>query len=154
MARTGKAGKNEAGYGKYLLRPEAYRTLFSLMGRKGLKIVPIREVSTFGDGELIDVPGRPRVLHVPGHTAGCCAILLEDRRAVMTGDALSTRNPLTGRVGPQIAPDGLNHDSAQALRSLDVLASLEVDLLLPGHGDPWTDGAAEAVRLAKLAGRS
>ena len=155
MARTGEApGKNEAGTAKYLLRPEAYRTFFGLMRRKGLKIVPIHEVSTFDDGQVLDLPGRPRVVHVPGHTAGSCAIWFEGRRALVTGDALATRNPLTGRTGPQIGPDGLNRDSEQALRSLDKLAPLTADLVLPGHGDPWTDGIAEAVRRAKLAGRS
>jgi len=155
MARTGKAlAKNEAGTTRYLLRPEAYRTLFGLMRRNGLKIVPIHEVSTFDDSEVLDLPGRPRVVHVPGHTAGSCAMWFEGRRAVMTGDALATRNPLTGRTGPQIGPDGLNRDSEQALRSLDALAPLAADLVLPGHGDPWTDGIAEAVRRAKLAGRS
>jgi glyoxylase-like metal-dependent hydrolase (beta-lactamase superfamily II) len=124
------------------------------MRRKGLKIVPIHEVSTFGDEEIVDVPGRPRVVHVPGHTDGSCAILLERQHTLITGDALATRNPLTGRTGPQVGPDGLNHDSAQALRSLDSLAALPVDLVLPGHGDPWTHGIAEAVRLAKAAGRS
>ena len=79
-------------------------------------------------------------MHVPGHTEGSCAILLEPQRALITGDALATRNPLTGRTGPQIGPDGLNHDSAQALRSLDGLASCPADLVLPGHGEPWTDG--------------
>jgi glyoxylase-like metal-dependent hydrolase (beta-lactamase superfamily II) len=153
-ARTGTPPKNEAGVGRYLLRPEAYRTLFGLMRRKGLKIVPIHEVSTFGDGETIEVPGRPRVVHAPGHTEGSCTILLERQRTLVTGDALATRNPLTGRTGPQIGPDGLNRDSAQALRSLDALASLPVDLVLPGHGEPWTEGIAEAVRLAKIAGRS
>ena len=154
VARTGAPGKNEAGVGRYLLRPEAYRTLVSLMRRKALKIVPIHEVSTFGDGTTVDMPGRPRVVHVPGHTEGSCAMLLEDRRVLITGDALSTHNPLTGRVGPQIAPDGLNRDSAQALASLETLASLPADTVLPGHGEPWTDGVAEAVRLARAAGRS
>jgi glyoxylase-like metal-dependent hydrolase (beta-lactamase superfamily II) len=153
-ARTGAVPKNESGVGRYLLRREAYRTLFGLMRRKGLKIVPIHEVSTFGDGETIDVPGGPRIVHTPGHTQGSCAILLEPQRALITGDALATRNPLTGRTGPQIGPDGLNQDSAQALRSLDALAGLPVDLVLPGHGEPWNDGIAEAVRLAKKAGRS
>jgi glyoxylase-like metal-dependent hydrolase (beta-lactamase superfamily II) len=153
-ARSGKPPKNQAGVGRYLLRPEAYRTLFGLMRRKALKIVPIHEVSTFGDGETIDVPGRPRVVHTPGHTEGSCAILLERQRVLVTGDALTTRNPLTGRTGPQIAPDGLNRDSAQALRSLDALASLPADLVLPGHGEPWTEGIEEAVRLGKIAGRS
>jgi hypothetical protein len=27
-------------------------------------------------------------------------------------------------------------------------------VLLPGHGEPWTEGAAEAVRLARAAGPS
>ncbi len=153
-ARTGKVSKNEAGVGRYLLRPEAYRTLFGLTRRKGLKIVPVHEVSAFGDGETLELPGSPRVVHAPGHTEGSCAILFESRRALVTGDVLATRNPLTGRTGPQIAPDGLNRDSAQALRSLDSLASLPADVLLPGHGDPWTGTPAQAVRAAKAAGRS
>ena len=154
MARTGAAPKNESGVGRYLLRPEAYRTLFGLMRRKGLKVVPIHELSTFHDGETLDVPGRARVVHTPGHTDGSCAIWFERQRALVTGDALAMRNPLTGRTGPQIAPDGLNKDSERALRSLDTLAPLPVDLVLTGHGEPWTGGIAEAVRLAKLAGRS
>jgi hypothetical protein len=31
---------------------------------------------------------------------------------------------------------------------------LPADVLLPGHGEPWTGGAAEAVRLARAAGPS
>jgi glyoxylase-like metal-dependent hydrolase (beta-lactamase superfamily II) len=154
VATTGSARKNQSGVARYLLRVEAYRTLFSLLRRGALKIVPILEVSAFGDGESLDLPARPRVVHTPGHTEGSCAVLLESRRAIVTGDALATRNPLTGRRGPQIGPDGLNRDSAQALRSLDALASLPADLVLPGHGEPWGDGIAEAVRVAKAAGRS
>ena len=41
--------------------------------RKGyLRTKRIAEVSTFGDGATLDVPGTPRVIHVPGHTAGEC----------------------------------------------------------------------------------
>ena len=153
-ARTGRTGKAEAGYGRYLVRLEAYRTLFTL-GRAGaLKIVPIEVVSAFDDGETIDVPGRPRAVHAPGHTEGSCAILLEDRRAMVTGDCLVTRNPFTGRVGPQIMPAGLNQDSARALGSLDALTGLPADTVLPGHGDPWTGEMTEAVRLAREAGVS
>ena len=153
-ATSGTTPKNEAGYGRYLLRLEAYRTLFGLMRANGLKIVPIAEVSAFEDGETLDVPARPRVLHAPGHTEGSCALLFERRGAIATGDVLSTRNPLTGRTGPQIAPDGLNQDSEQAMRSLGALASVGAGVLLPGHGDPWTGGVAEAVRQARVAGRS
>jgi glyoxylase-like metal-dependent hydrolase (beta-lactamase superfamily II) len=153
-AKGAAAPKNEAGFGKYLFRVAAYRTLFALMRHKGMKIAPILEVSTFSDGEEIDVPGRPRAIHAPGHTVGMCAAYFGARRALMTGDALVFRNPLTGRGGPQISPAGLNLDSSQALRSLDAFAGLDADVLLPGHGEPWTGGVADAVRLAKLAGAS
>jgi glyoxylase-like metal-dependent hydrolase (beta-lactamase superfamily II) len=153
-AKTGVTGKSEAGYGRYLLHLEAYRTLFTLSRAGAMKIVPVQIVSAFEDGRTIDVPGRPRVVHMPGHTEGSCSILLEDRRALVTGDCLVTRNPFTGRVGPQIMPAGLNEDSARALRSLEALATVPADSILPGHGEPWTGEMADVIRLAKVAGPS
>ncbi len=154
VAKSGKRGKNDGKVRSYLLRAEFYRTLFSLLRRGAGKIIPIREVSTFADGEALDVPGHPRAVHVPGHTPGTAALLLEERRVLLTGDALATRNPLTGRMGPQIMPSGLNVDTQEALRSIDVLEGIRADVILPGHGEPWTQGAPEAVRLARVAGRS
>lgn len=153
-ARGAPAPKNQAGFTRYLLRPEAYRTLIGLRRQGAMSIIPIAEVTTFTDGEAIDVPGRPRAIHMPGHTAGSCALWFERRSVVCTGDSLVTRNPLTGRLGPQIAPDGLNLDSDGALGSLTALARTGATTLLPGHGDPWTKGAGEAVRQARAAGRS
>jgi glyoxylase-like metal-dependent hydrolase (beta-lactamase superfamily II) len=153
-ARTGKVGKNEggtSGYLKILLRAEAYRTLFGLMRRGGLSIVPIKEVTVFGDGEMLEVPGRPRVLHVPGHTAGSCALLFEERSVLCTGDSLVTRDPFTGRHGPRTMPSVVNIDTAQAVRSLDHLRVAHADVVLPGHGDPWKQGVEAAVASAKNA---
>jgi glyoxylase-like metal-dependent hydrolase (beta-lactamase superfamily II) len=153
-ALSGKTGKNDGRATSYLLRAEFYRTLISLARRGATKLIPVREVSTFDDGETIDVPGRPRAVHAPGHTPGSAALLLEARRVLFTGDVLATRNPLTGRVGPQIMPSGLNRDTPRALQSMGVLAGIPADVLLPGHGEPWTGGAAEAARLARMAGPS
>lgn len=153
-ARTGKTGKNDGSIASYLLRAEFYRTLFSLARRGATKMIPVKEVSSFADGESIDVPGHPRAGHAPGHTPGSAVLLLEQRRVLFTGDVMATRNPLTGRPGPQIMPSGLNEDTTEALHSLDVLRGMNADTLLPGHGDPWTQGAAEAVSRAKAAGRS
>jgi glyoxylase-like metal-dependent hydrolase (beta-lactamase superfamily II) len=154
VAKGAKPHRNDGKVTSYLLRPAFYRTTFSLVRRGGARIVPVREVSTFADGETLDVPGRPRVVHAPGHTPGSAALFLEGRRALLSGDTLVTWNPLTGRLGPQIMPSGLNQDTPQALRSLDVLESVPADLVLPGHGDPWTAGTAEAARRARAAGRS
>ena len=63
-------------------------------------------------------------------------VLLEGRRLPFTGDGLVTRNPLTGRQGPQVMPRALNRDSRQALQSLAKLEDLPADVVLPGHGEP------------------
>jgi glyoxylase-like metal-dependent hydrolase (beta-lactamase superfamily II) len=146
--------KNDGKASSYLLRVDFYRTLFSLARRGATKLIPIREVATFAHGETLPLPGRPRAVHAPGHTPGSAALLLEGRRVLLSGDVLVTRNPLTGRVGPQIMPSGLNRDTPQALRSLDVLYGVPAEVLLPGHGEPWTQGAAQAARLARAAGPS
>ena len=153
--KTGKPGwRNERSNFAYLLRGEMYRTAFSLLRRGGSKIIPVKEVSAFADGEVIDVPGSPRAVHAPGHTPGSAAIAVEKRSVLMTGDVMCTWNAYTGRVGPQIMPSGLNADSAQALASLDNLRAITADVMLPGHGDPWTQGVPEAIQRATAAGRS
>jgi len=155
MARTGKAPSPGVGSViTYLVYSQFYKTLWILLRGGASRIIPIRELSSFRDGETLDVPGRPRVLHAPGHTAGSAALLLEDRSVLFTGDAMCTLNPMTGTRGPQLMPHGLNRDPQQAARSLDILAGSNADVLLPGHGAPWTEGAGEAVRLAREAGAS
>ncbi len=153
-ARTGKLGTNEGKISRYLFHAEFYKTFWRLWRGGAAKVIPIAEVSAYADGEVIDVPGKPRVTYVPGHTKGCATLSFEDRDVLFSGDAIVTRNPLTGRVGPQIMPAAMNADSKQALESLRELEGLSVGLLLPGHGEPWTDGVAEAIRRARRAGTS
>jgi glyoxylase-like metal-dependent hydrolase (beta-lactamase superfamily II) len=154
VAKSGKSAKGESRFTRHLVRPEAYRTMFGLMRRGALRIVPIVELSTFNDDDTIDVPGKPRVLHVPGHTAGSSAVWFEDRSALCTGDALVTRNVMTGRIGAQVMPAALNQSSAQALTSLDRIADTRADVVLPGHGEPWAEGVEAAVLAARRAGVS
>ena len=153
-ATTGRAGKQEAGLGRYLRYLEAWRTLFGLLAHGGARIAPVHVVSSFEDGQQLDLPGRPKVIHLPGHTPGMAALHSESLGALFTGDALVTRNPLTGRIGPQIMPRGLNQDSARALASLARISDLSANVVLPGHGEPWTGGPDEAVRRALAAGLS
>ena len=154
MARTGKVGPRDGKTTAYLLHGAFWRTALVLGMRGATKIIPVQEVSGFGDGEVLDVPGSPRVVHAPGHTGGSAAILLEDRGVLFTGDVLCTHNAYTGRVGPQIMPSGLNADTPQALASLGNLTGIKAGVLLPGHGDAWTGGVEEAVRQARAAGPS
>ncbi len=130
-------------------RPISLLGFFAYSVRKGmLRIPPIREVATFGDGATLDVPGAPRVILVPGHTAGSAALHVPARDAVFVGDAFATLSALTGARGPLTVPQ-FNADTRQALESLDRLAGLDAGLALPGHGEPWTGGLADAVRLVR-----
>ncbi len=110
----------------------------------GLRTTHLTAVSTFGDGATLDVPGSPRVVLVPGHTPGSAALHVESLEALFVGDALATYAVTTGRRGPQVAP--FTADAGAAVASLDRLADLPARYVLPGHGDPWTGGVAEAIR--------
>lgn len=134
------------GLGDFKLLPLLGFMLFAL--RNGLRSPPILVVSTFGDGTTLDVPGAPRVIHVPGHTAGSAALHFRERDAICVGDAFVTRNVITGATGPQLFPN-FNSDNEQAFASLARLESLDARLVLAGHGDAWDRGLAEAVRVAR-----
>jgi glyoxylase-like metal-dependent hydrolase (beta-lactamase superfamily II) len=113
---------------------------------------PVARLDELEDGEVVDVPGSPRVIHAPGHTAGSCALFLEERSLLFTGDALVTldlvRGP-RGRQGPQIVRGPHTADADLAVESLDVLAATNAQTLLPGHGEPWPNGVKSAVDVAR-----
>ena len=117
--------------------------------RNGLLATPaVQQLSTFRSDETLPVPGSPRALHMPGHTAGNCAIVLDDRGVVFTGDGLVTLDPYTGAVGPRLLLDGVNEDPAAARASLQRLAGLGTQTVLPGHGEPWKGDMDAAVERA------
>jgi glyoxylase-like metal-dependent hydrolase (beta-lactamase superfamily II) len=135
LARTAKAfGKNEKSMLPYLRHPMAWKLLWELGSNGGMKPRPIKDVRTFADGDELDVPGRLRVIHTPGHTNGECVLVSSG--AMFAGDAICELNPLTGARGPQLLPSAFNHDSQQALGSLDKVGGAGAQLILPGHGDP------------------
>jgi len=113
----------------------------------GLKRPVVHEVATYGDGATLDVPGSPRVILVPGHTKGSAALQVQRSEALFVGDAFATYAVTTGRSGPQIAP--FTADRERALASLGRLEQLSAGLVLPGHGEPWTRGIGEAVRVMR-----
>jgi glyoxylase-like metal-dependent hydrolase (beta-lactamase superfamily II) len=134
-----------------LWRPSFWRTIVALMQAQGFKMAKITDAETFGDGDLLDVPGRPRVISTPGHTPGHSAFLFEGRGALFVGDAMCTLSPVTHGRGPQLLPRAMNESNEQALRSLDQLEPLQADVVLFGHGEPWRDGVGEAVTQARAA---
>jgi len=112
--------------------------------RNGMaRIPPILEVSTFADGEILDIPGRPRAIHLPGHSAGMSALHVASMGTIFIGDAFVTLDVLSGATGPRLSP--FNADRARAYGSLGRLDGVDARLVLPGHGQPWSGGLAAAL---------
>jgi glyoxylase-like metal-dependent hydrolase (beta-lactamase superfamily II) len=149
-ALTGKVeGGGMPPFFKQGFRPFIYRFVAHSLRNGVARRLPVAGLTAFADGEVIDVPGKPRVVHVPGHTPGSCALHLEGRGILFTGDALSTIDLLTGRAGPAVSPDFINENSAEALESLARLEGLRAQTVLTGHGEPWTGGIRSAVEIAR-----
>jgi glyoxylase-like metal-dependent hydrolase (beta-lactamase superfamily II) len=117
--------------------------------RGGLRTHHVREVATFGDGATLDVPGTPRVILTPGHTPGSAVLHVASRDALLIGDAFCTYAVTNGARGPRVAP--FTADADEAVRSLARIEDIVAGTVLPGHGDPWTGGVADAVRLVRTA---
>ena len=144
----GEVKKPNPGWGPIKVRP-LMRFLWYGARHGGLRIRPVREVTTFADGDVLDLPGAPQIIHVPGHTPGSVAVHIPAVDAVFVGDAMTTGNVLTGETGPRPAPFTL--DPKSALASLDKLEAVVATWVLPGHGAPWPGGVAEAVRQIRQA---
>jgi glyoxylase-like metal-dependent hydrolase (beta-lactamase superfamily II) len=116
-----------------------------------LQMPRISKAVRFKDGDVLDIPGKPCVLHTPGHSAGQVAFYIPARASLLSGDTLSTRNMLTGQYGqPQLLGASLNANHRQARASLERLKELGTITLLPGHGQPWTGDLHEAIKAALL----
>jgi len=110
-------------------------------------------LASMSDGDVLDAPGRPRVVHTPGHTDGSCVLEFAEHGVVFVGDLLCTINPAFGRRDvPQLQTRGSNADSDLAMSSLDRLQGIEARNVLPGHGGPWRDGVESAVAHARRVG--
>jgi hydroxyacylglutathione hydrolase len=103
----------------------------------GALAVP-RGLTYFDGAAPLDWNGRPvEVLLTPGHTAGSVALAL-GRAFVFTGDTLFHEH-----VGPTNYPE--SDPAAIPVSVAALLGRLPDDcVVFPGHGRPWTIGAARA----------
>ena len=148
VARARGESKSQTTWGHMSLGATATFLWYALR-KGGMRAKYLADVETVNDGDVLDLPGSPRIIGLPGHSPGSIAGHVPAVDAVFVGDALTNRHVLTGKTGPQPAP--FTDDPAQALDSLKKLESLDVTWVLPGHGTPWNQGAAEAVRLVRAA---
>jgi glyoxylase-like metal-dependent hydrolase (beta-lactamase superfamily II) len=109
----------------------------------------IAETGSVDDGEMLDLPGSPRVISLPGHTAGSVAFLFEGSSTLFSGDALTTYTAPDGSVTCRGVSVQYDEDPGSALESMDRLDGVQAGLILPGHGPDFTEGVPRAVSLAR-----
>jgi len=131
----------------YPLRyPAAAPVLAQMVMAGALRVEGVDEVESLG---VSSAPEGVVVIPAAGHTDGHCVLHLPALDAVLTGDALVTLDPYTGRRGPRIVARAGTKDAVQARRSLERIAATGARMVLPGHGDPWLLGAETAVASAR-----
>jgi glyoxylase-like metal-dependent hydrolase (beta-lactamase superfamily II) len=96
-------------------------------------------------GEQFSAGGRTwEVVHTPGHSPGHVCLWNSDERLLCSGDHLLqvVSPPVTFERGFEPDPMG------SYLDSLDRVRDLAPELVLPGHGTPFRDGARRAEAIA------
>jgi glyoxylase-like metal-dependent hydrolase (beta-lactamase superfamily II) len=99
-----------------------------LLMRLFVRIHPAPVAIPLKDGDRV---GRLLVIHVPGHTPGEIALYDAERKILFAGDSIAERKGDLLLPGPRFA-----FNLTQAIQSLASLRALDIELLLPGHGEP------------------
>ena len=118
------------------IQPWPITTIGQITGRwnkhKGL---PVDQLVDEGDKV-----GPFEVLHTPGHTPGHLAFYWPDRKLLFTGDAFVT----WPRITPGWRSTMLNEPLSW--ETLNRLATLDVEVIGPGHGDSITASGSAVLR--------
>jgi glyoxylase-like metal-dependent hydrolase (beta-lactamase superfamily II) len=109
----------------------------------------VRTARPIGEGEVLRTRHLAlRVLHMPGHTPGLLCLHDEARRLLFSGDHLLERispNPLI-ELGPA-GEEGHFRPLLAYVESTQRTRALDLDLVLPGHGPPFSGHRAVIDRL-------
>jgi glyoxylase-like metal-dependent hydrolase (beta-lactamase superfamily II) len=115
--------------------------------RDWLPVMPSvgRPTRLLDGGEQFTAGGRTwEIVHTPGHSPGHVCLWNADDRLLCSGDHLLqvVSPPVTFERGFEPDPMG------SYLESLDRVRDLAPELVLPGHGPPFRDGARRAEAIA------
>ena len=128
-----------------LWRPRVLPWAVHMLRNGALNDHGVAEATDFGAVDVIDVPGRPVPIATPGHTSGHTAYLVPGARVLLTGDALVTGHALSSTTGPQELRGFFHHDHDAMNASLDTIADIDADVIVPGHGPVHRGSPRDAV---------
>jgi glyoxylase-like metal-dependent hydrolase (beta-lactamase superfamily II) len=150
--RQGKLKKSEGtprAMLSMLKHAHSRRALRHMIANGGARQPKVLEVIPLDDGDELDVPGRLRAIHTPGHTEGHCVLYAPSEDALFIGDAINNVDIVTGQPGAHVAPQAANTSTNQAYESLSRIEELDAQNLYFGHGDPSTQGTRAIVAEAR-----
>jgi len=146
-------------YGAYLARlgvPAEVLVAIAKAGEKGFGLARrVREVRAIGEGETIATRHLSlRVLHMPGHTPGLICLHDAPRRLFFSDDHLLEKispNPLI-ELGPN-GEEGFFRPLISYVANVERMRALDLDLVLPGHGPPFSGHREVIDRLLAFYGK-
>lgn len=138
----GNAALQDA-YGCKIIVPAGLHAMIAEWDENALLLSPLGQQaarfqhdSLIGAGDEIEMGQLNwRALSVPGHDMEALAYYNPEKRLLISGDALWKNG--FGVIFPELLgeTDGLAHTR----RTLEMLAHLPIDTVIPGHGSPFTD---------------
>lgn len=130
-------------------RPGVVPWLVHVLRVGGTEQHPVGAPEAFPTAGALDLPGRPVPVHTPGHTDGHTVYHLPHLGIVISGDALVSGHRTSRLRGPQLLPVMFDHARARTVDSLELIARLDGDILLPGHGPVHRGSVREAAEQAR-----
>jgi hydroxyacylglutathione hydrolase len=106
---------------------------------ESLKIGKDRVYTLYGDEEVNVGKAKIKVIHTPGHTSG--SICFQYHETLFTGDLVFAN----GEYGRTDLPTG-NH--RELVKSLEKILTLNINSMLPGHGEILLKEAKSHIKLA------
>ncbi len=131
-------------YASHLVKLGVPPETLAKIGREGERSFRLSrrvpEVRPIGEGDMLATRHLAlRVLHMPGHTPGLVCLQEAEFRLFFSSDHLLEKispNPII-ELGPN-GEDGFFRPLVAYLESIRRLRALDVDLVLPGHGPPFS----------------
>jgi len=125
----------------YVETGDVYNTVALLFGVD--KLEPIHVDKALKNHDKIVLDGTElEIIHAPGHTTGSICILDIERGILFSGDTLFAG----GSFGRTDLPTG---NTVELLNSLELLESLDIKILCPGHGEIVSKDVNQNIKLAK-----
>ncbi len=145
IAESGKRWRKLVGeYAAHLVRlgvpPDALAEI-GREGEHGFRLSRrVKEVRPIREGDMVRTRHLAlRVLHMPGHTPGLVCLQDADSRLFLASDHLLEKvspNPII-ELGPN-GEDGFFRPLVAYLESIRRTRALDIGLVLPGHGEPFS----------------